>query len=284
MSVLIFGAAGMLGQALTAEAEQRGLVVVAVARSDADITDDAAVADAARNAAPSLIINAAAIVDLAACEEDPELADRVNARAVGVIASAAKAVGAKFVQISTDQYFTGDGETLHNEAAPVTLLNAYARSKFGGEEMALRHGQALVMRTNVTGFRGDPSRPTFIEWAIDAILSGGPVTGFGDYYTSTMDAGRLAAALYDLVDKGATGLFNVASREVASKFAFLQSLAKGLSLDPGAVIRGSLSQQNPRRAESLGLDVTKAEAMLGYRLPTQSEVVSSLLQQRRDQA
>lgn len=291
--VLIFGAAGMVGQALVAEAARRGMVVIGAGRSGVDIrveiTDDAALERAIEQATPSLIINGAAIVDLAACEADPEAAQRVNAGAVGVMASAAEKVGAKFVQISTDHYFTGDGASLHDEAAPVSLINEYAKSKFAGEAQAMRNAKALVLRTNVTGFRGDPARPTFIEWAIDAIMSGQtdtahPLTGFGDYYASTMDTGRFASALFDLVEAGAVGVLNVASREVTTKFAFLQSIAEGLGLDPAIIVEGSVSGQIPRRAESLGLDVSKAEAMLGYRLPSLSDVVTALLNQRGAQA
>ncbi len=63
------------------------------------------------------------------------------------------------MQISTDHYFCGQGDLKHDESAPVTLLNEYARTKYAGEAFALTNPEACVIRTNVVGFRGWEVRP-----------------------------------------------------------------------------------------------------------------------------
>lgn len=279
--LLLVGATGMLGQALDDEAGRRGYSVTSLARTGADITlditDAAALESAIAGEKPDLIINSAALVDLALCEADPERANAVNAEAVGVMARQAAAIGTGFVQISSDHFFTGDGDGLHDEGAKVTLVNAYGRSKFAGEGAALGNPDALVLRTNVTGFRGRTGQPTFIEWAIAALSAKESITAFSDYHTSTIDAATFASIMFDLVGAGASGLLNVASRQASSKETFIRALAKRMGVAEPRISPGSVEGLQPPRAESLGLDVSRAETIVAYELPTLEEVVNSLV-------
>ena len=230
---------------------------------------------------PTVIWNAAAIVGLTACEDDPGLAYQVNARGVAVLAEAAARTGARLVQVSTDHFFVGDGDASHAEDAPVRLLNEYARTKFAGERFALNLPGALVLRTNITGFRQLPAEPTFVEWVLRAIEEDAPVRLFTDFYTSTLDAASFARAACDLVDTGTAGLFNLASSEVCNKKRFVQNMAARLGKTLSRASDGSVSELQPTRANSLGLDVSKAEAKLGYGLPDLNTVVDNLVSEYR---
>lgn len=281
-TVLLFGASGMLGQALLAEGRRRGMNMIGVARSAADIamdmTDSLAVAELVTKLEPSIVVNAAAMASLSACEEDPCAAYLVNARAVSVLAEAA--AGAYFIQISTDHFYSGDGAALHDEDFPVRILNEYARGKFAGEAYALTHPNALVLRTNIVGFR-DRGTSTFVEWALESLQSGQAMTLLEDYYTSSIDVASFSSCLLDLLPKRPTGLLNLAAREVASKAQFIKTLAEAAGYELANCRSGSVRQlEGARRAESLGLDVRRAEQLLGYRLPTLSEVIDNLLRHR----
>jgi dTDP-4-dehydrorhamnose reductase len=158
----------------------------------------------------------------------------------------------------------------------VRLINEYARSKYAGEGFARAYANTLTVRTNVTGYRGLDGRPTFIEWVVGALQDGDEMTLFDDFYTSTVDAPSLARAIVDLVYAGQTGLVNVASSQVASKQEFIQAMAAemGIERDFGvASVRG----MDPPRAESLGLDVSLAESVLGRSLPDLSATVGALV-------
>ena len=137
---LILGANGMLGAHLLRVARRRGLSATGVARRDADalvdITDAEALRGLLQRFRPATVINAAAMVDLRACTDRPAEALAVNGFSVATLAAWCVAAGARLVQISTDHYFTGDGDLAHDEAAPVTILNQYAASKFVGEQAA----------------------------------------------------------------------------------------------------------------------------------------------------
>jgi dTDP-4-dehydrorhamnose reductase len=203
----------------------------------------------------------------------------LNARIPGQLALLARALDTKLVQISTDHYFTGDRSIAHPEDAEVTLLNEYARSKYAGERLALTVASALVVRTNFVGLRRWPERPSFAEWAIEAVQSERPIVLFDDFFTSSMPARACAAATLDLLDIGVTGLINVASSQVASKREFVLALAGEMHVHLAQVRSGSVRELLPRRAESLGLDVTRAQRLLDRRLPDLAATISAIVRE-----
>lgn len=287
-TILIIGATGQLGQAFLAQAQFRGLNAIGASRSGADIsldiTDALAVKKTIASIAPALVVNCAALVSLEACEADPGRAYSVNARPVSIMAEACRTAAARFIQISTDHFFTGDSTALHGEDAPVTLLNEYARTKYAAEAFALTAPNALVIRTNITGFRKAPGNPTFAEWLISSLETRAPLTLFTDFYTSTLDCMTCARAVLDLAARGATGRLNVASRTPLSKAEFAQAMARELQIDLDWAKTGSVTTLPTPRAESLGLDVSKAEALLGSALPTGLEAVRNLVSHYRKEA
>lgn len=287
MTLLVLGSTGMLGQALMAEAAARGQNAVGVARRGAerscDLTDADALADLFAATSPTLVVNCAALTDLARCEADPAAAFAVNAHAVALLAERCRVHSARLVQVSTDHFFTGDGRAAHDEAAVPRLVNDYARSKFAGEAFALSLPDALVLRTNVTGPRGWEGKPTFAEWLIGAIERDEPLTLFDDYFTSTLDSRGFARACFALMDRKASGLLNLASSQIASKLEFATALASRMGRDLARARAGSVRSLAPRRAESAGLDVRKAETLLGCRLPGLADVVDALVTEKQKQ-
>jgi dTDP-4-dehydrorhamnose reductase len=262
-SLLVFGATGLLGQALVAEGRRRGVHVAGAARRGSEFAVD--------------LTDARQITELFA-RLTPTL---VNARAVAIMAEQCRISGARFVHVSTDHFFTGDGPDLHAEDSPVALVNEYARSKYAGEGFARILAESLVIRTNITGFRGWPSQPTFAEWAVDAILNRRPLKLFDDFYTSTIDADAFAGLLFQLIDRERIGLVNLASSTVSSKLQFIHALAAALGVQLDWADVASVRDLPVARAESAGLDVSKAERLLGHTLPTLQEVCGALVSQYR---
>ncbi|MBF0154667.1 MAG: sugar nucleotide-binding protein [Magnetococcales bacterium] len=283
-TLLILGASGTLGQALLAEGRARGLSMAGAARKGADLaldmTRDADLQAVLHHSSAEVVINAAASTDLEACERDPCMAYAINARAVALVARTCQEQGRQLIQVSTDHYFVDQGATPHDEQASVSLVNEYARSKFAGEALALTAPGALVVRTNVTGWRGWAGKPTFIEWAVQSLEAGIPLNLFHDYYTSTLHASALARGILDLWQRKATGMIHLASRQVSSKQEFILALARRMGIPRVNHTPGSVRLLSTPRAESCGLNVALAESVLGYALPTLDEVVDALIAER----
>lgn len=279
--VAVLGASGMLGQALCKVARGRGIEVTGVdlhgADVELDIRQDDALAKFCNSRPFDCVINTCAIVNHAFCDQHPGEAYQLNARPSAVLAELAKHRGFKYVYVSTDGYFSGDGRGKHAEDAPMTLLNEYARTKYAGEVFALCNPDALVARTNIVGFRGRSDQPTFVEWALGALRRGEPMTLFTDYYTSSISVAQYSKALLDLIAADAVGTINVASSEVSSKAEFITALAEAFGFSVANATSGSVrSLTKSMRADSLGLDVSKAESILGYQLPGLKSVIDQL--------
>ncbi len=85
-----------------------------------------------------------------------------------------------------------------------------------------------------------------------------------------------------MLDKQATGILNVACREVSSKKDFVERLAQRMGRELTRTRAGSAASMKMKRAESAGLDVTRAEAVLGHPLPTLDEVAGDLAEMAAD--
>ena len=284
-SILVIGATGMFGQAFMVEASRRGMRAVGAARRGAeiqmDIGKDSDISRAVSSTRPDLVVNTAAIIDIDQCEAQPAEAWRINARAAGRVTEIARIFDARTVHISTDHFYTGAGAETHTETDPVVFVNEYARTKYAGEELVLAQDGALVIRTNILGFRGW-KKPTFTEWVLATILEDRPATLFDDSYISAIDVGTAARAILDLADVGAEGVLNVGCREVYSKKDFVFRMATRLGQTLTRAQSGSISGLTVCRAESLGLDVSRAEQILGRPMPGLDDILDALIEAGAD--
>lgn len=171
----------------------------------------------------------------------------------------------------------GGGISRHSESDEISLLNEYARTKFAGEGFALTDPSSVVLRTNIVGFRHNQA-PTFLEWAIGALKRKEKMTLFDDFYTSSIHVLQFAKIIFDVIKQRPNGIFNVASSTVASKKDFIIALSQTLfNTAPVNYSVGSVkSLGTARRANSLGLDVTKIENFLGYAMPDLDQVMHSI--------
>ncbi|HET8553015.1 MAG TPA: dTDP-4-dehydrorhamnose reductase [Gammaproteobacteria bacterium] len=149
MKALITGANGQVGRALQQTAPEN-TDVVAVDRTQLDITSAEAVAEAIRREAPSLIINAAAYTAVDKAESESEAAYAGNAAGPENLARAARAAGVRLVHISTDFVFDGAQSTPYRPDDPVNPLCVYGASKAEGESRVrgILGNDALIVRTS----------------------------------------------------------------------------------------------------------------------------------------
>jgi dTDP-4-dehydrorhamnose reductase len=185
-----------------------------------------------------------------------------------VVARAARAAGARLVHISTDHLFDGE-RPRRREDAPLAPLNVYAKTKAEAEVAVLReHPEALVARTNFYGW-GTSVRVSFSDWVLRALRGGAPLTMFTDVYFSPLFVDDLADAIVDLVERRVTGIVNVAADERLSKYDFALRTAEVFGLPAGKVYATSVERASLRapRPKDMSLDVERAAALLGRRLP-----------------
>lgn len=235
MKVLVTGAHGQLGRALQAF-RPAGVTIVALARNDLDIGDEAAVMALVAAQAPDLIVNAAAYTAVDRAEGEAALARRINGDAPGYLARAATAARARFVHVSTDFVFDG---TASSPIAPDTLvapLGVYGASKAAGEAAVLAEPGTLVVRTAwVYGAGGK----NFVATMLRLARAGNPVRVVADQIGTPTHAAGLARAIWALAAAGATGVHHWTDAGVASWYDLAQA-----AIDEAAAI-GVLTRPPP---------------------------------------
>jgi dTDP-4-dehydrorhamnose reductase len=134
MKVLIVGAAGQLGRALLKHVPA-DVELVALDRSQLDITHADAVSETMRKVQPAVVINASAYTAVDLAESEREKAFAINADAVGGLASSCEASRARFIHVSTDFVFDGSLARPYRSEDSTNPLGVYGASKLAGEQL-----------------------------------------------------------------------------------------------------------------------------------------------------
>ena len=113
-----------------------------------DLADFDGLTQALNRIAPDVIINAAAYTAVDRAEDEPDVAQRINGDALGVLGAWAQRHGAHVVHYSTDYVFDGSATRPYRETDATHPVSVYGRSKLAGE-IALRDSGArhLIFRT-----------------------------------------------------------------------------------------------------------------------------------------
>ena len=207
MRVLVFGAAGQVGDELVLRARDAGHEVTGLSRADHDVTDAEATRRRILGARADVVYNAAAYTAVDRAESEPELAMAINGTAPGVMARACAEAGSRFVHYSTDYVFDGSAtEPIPEDATPAPV-GEYGRTKLAGElAVEAAGGRAYIVRTAwVYGLHGS----NFIRTVLRLTRQNGAMRVVSDQRGSPSWARDLAAASLHLVEVGLPGTYHL---------------------------------------------------------------------------
>ena len=261
MKVLITGAKGQLGCGLIASAPERA-ELHPVALAECDLTDADAIAALVKDVSPDLIINAAAYTAVDKAESDEATARAINS---GAVAALVQAHPGKLVHVSTDFVFDGTSSRAYNPDDTRNPLSAYGRTKVEGEDH-LRSTDILVRTAWVYTAGG----ANFVRTMLRLMAEKPALSVVADQIGAPTWAPGLAATIWGLVEKQATGTFHHSDAGVASWYDFAvaikeEAMSLGL-LDQAIPITpiptSAYSTPAARPAFSL-LDCSKTRELLG---------------------
>ena len=129
IKIWIVGSSGQIGTAINEVLDPLEVEVFNTDKDELDITETDEVLNFGEINRPDVIINCAAVTDTDVCEREPELAYRVNALGARNLSIVARKVGAKMVQLSTDDVFDGMSKTPYSEFDDTNPRTVYCRSK-----------------------------------------------------------------------------------------------------------------------------------------------------------
>lgn len=281
MKALIIGAAGQVGGTLAAQCVRRRIEVYGTSRKGQgflylDLADADSIKDSFEKARPDTVLLCSAMTHVDNCERDPELARRVNVAGTELVAAECRRAGARLVYFSTEYVFDGSAGP-YDEAAPANPVSVYGRTKLEGELAALAVKDALSVRTTVV-YSHNPASKNFIMQLISNHRSGARMRVPSDQFSNPTYAPELASAVLDLVEKNASGIYNVVGPDWLNRYDFALKACAAFGFSPDFLeprLSGELGQA-ARRPLKAGLRTEKLAARLGRRLPPVEESLKKI--------
>ncbi|MBU1132468.1 dTDP-4-dehydrorhamnose reductase [Patescibacteria group bacterium] len=230
MKVLILGARGMLGQELARAFAEEKLYLWG--RNEMDISDFETVKRKISELHPDLIINAAAYNDVDGCEENFELANKINGEGPLNVAKAAQEIGAIFVQYGTDYIFDGSKKDGYLETDFAAPISNYGESKLIAEKAMYFCEKCYLLRTSRLFGRASSqpgAKKSFVEKIIQASRERDLLEVVNEEVASPTYAPDLALLTKKIVENEyAYGIYHVTNSGSCSWYEFAEEIFRQL--------------------------------------------------------
>lgn len=263
------GASGQIGRNAAASLRARGWDVVGTRSARAapellplDLRDEGAIRSLVREVRPDLCVLSAALTNVDRCEEEPTLAERVNARAPQVVAAASREAGAPVVYLSTEYVFDGTAGP-YAEDDPACPISVYGATKLAGERHVLAADpRNLSVRTTVV-FSFHEGDANFAMQLLRRLGAGERMRVPRDQVSTPTYGPDLGEAIAQLVDGGASGVVNVVGPDLLDRHELACRAARALGL-PGELlepVETAALGQRARRPLRAGLRTDRLAAL-----------------------
>ena len=198
-TIAIVGRSGQVARALADRLAGAGHAVRIVARPDVDLLDGPSVHRAIVALRPDIVINAAAYTAVDRAEDEPDIANAINADGAGVVAAAAAEAGAPVIHFLTDYVFDGSKASAYSEDDACAPLGVYGRSKLSGETLvAAANPRHVILRT---AWVCSPHGANFLKTMLRLAAERPELSVVDDQYGSPTFADDLAVAATQLVPR-----------------------------------------------------------------------------------
>ncbi len=278
MKYLITGKNGQLARAFIRKFEEQSVNFNAPDESRLDITNGAAVDEAAAACKPDIIINCAAYNLVDKAEQERDKAYAVNASGPRHLAQAAARHKAVLVHFGSDYVFDGAKENgLYTEDDAVNPLNEYGKSKRSGEDL-VRESTDNYLILRLSWVFGDGKQNfihKLIEWAKNSEYLKIACDEFSvPTYTDTVVSVTLRA-----LEQGMTGVYHMTSSGFCSRYEWARSIFRQLGIKkfvkPVSMDVFHLPAQRPKFSAMSNASLSRA---LNIEIPTWEEAVEAFLQ------
>ena len=236
-----------------------------------DITDIQAIRALVAREKVEAIVNCAAYTNVEAAEDNYELAELLNAKAVENLATVMKEVGGLLVHISTDYVFGKEPyNTPCREDQKGTPTGVYGLTKLHGEEAILRSGVRYVIIR--TAWLYSEYGKNFVKTMLDLTATRPSLKVVFDQVGTPTYAHDLAKVIVEIAGQAGNdvcGVYNYSNEGVCSWYDFAKAIAEysgHTSCDIQPCHSGEFPSKVHRPAYSV-LDKTLIKETFGLQIP-----------------
>lgn len=229
LKVLVTGAGGMLGQALTPCLKKRGHDVTALPKEQLDVTNYQGVVDTLKKAKPEIIIHCAAYTKVDQAESEPGLAYLINGYGTENLAVAASDLSIPVLYVSSDYVFDGEQKSPYTTWEKTRPLSIYGKSKLAGEEAIQRHlNRFYIVRTS---WLYGPNGPNFVDTIKRMATERKQLRVVSDQIGTPTCTLTLSEVIADLIVTERWGVYHATDEGVTNWYEFAKEIVKGLDVE-----------------------------------------------------
>ena len=217
-ALVLGGATGLVGQALSEVLHASGWEVTTAGRPDLDLKAPHAAATLESmmdSVEPHWVFNAMAYTQVDKAEDEPEEAALLNRTLPAMLGRIVKTRSMGLVHFSTDFVFNGKGTAPYKADDPVDPQSVYGTTKRGGEEalLALDLDACIIIRT---AWLFGSGKKNFVSTILNACKDKRQVNVVHDQIGSPTYTVDLAQYTLKLVEARASGIFHIVNSGQAS--------------------------------------------------------------------
>ena len=284
--IVVLGASGMLGSALTRDLAARGVHHAAPTSRELDLSGTG-VGHALEALRPAAVINAAAFTDVAKAERAEVRAGvfRINRDAPAEVAGLCRRLGIPLIHVSTDYVFDGKAVEPYREDAPTSPTQVYGLSKLEGE-LAVRsaHPDALIARTSTLFGSGARKRPHYVDAILRQAKTRATLEVVRLPVSSPTYADDLAGALVDLLEAAPSGIVHTVNDGACSRLELARETIRLAGLaDAAEVIERPEDSSSFERPAYSALDISYLAGLIGRRLRRWDEALAAYVASQKSQ-
>lgn len=244
MKVLVTGSSGQLGYDVVKEGNSRGLEMYGTSSRILDITNKQSVFQYITELKPNVIIHCAAFTAVDKAEDDKDSCYDVNVNGTKYLAEAAKLIGAKFVYISTDYVFDGQGNEPFTENDIPKPVGYYGFTKYEGENIvqSILENWFIVRISWVFGLNGN----NFIKTMLRLSETMEELKIVGDQFGSPTYTFDLSRLLLDMIQTDSYGIYHASNEEFCTWAEFAQEIFK--LVNKNVKVNSITTEEYPTRA------------------------------------
>ena len=265
--VVITGAAGLIGQYLARTVARWApqWEIQGLTRADLELTDHPAMTAVFQTLKPHLVIHCAALSRTKDCEQDAQLARRVNVDATAQLSHLCKDI--PFLFLSSGEVFDGR-RGWYREDDPPTPINVYGKTKAEAEQHVLQNPRHTVVRIVLTAGTSRTGNRSFVEDMCRTAQAGKSITLYADEFRCPLPAGVIARAVWEVAASGQPGLYHLGGSERLSRWEIGEALRSWYPELNGRLVQGSSQDHRgaPRPAD-LSLNCDKIQRLLSFPIP-----------------
>lgn len=253
--ILVTGANGQLGRAIRKEYKNENaeffntdVIKAEGVNATLDITNIDEVMLLIRQEKPDIIINCAAHTNVDKCEQEWDLAYKINAIGPRNLSIAAAETGAKIIHVSTDYVFEGNGIAPYTEFDTPNPISAYGKTKYEGEKFVKDFADRyFILRT--AWLYGDGKN--FVKTMLRLSETNKEINVVCDQLGSPTSASELAKMIHYLEPTENYGLFHATCEGDTNWADFTEEIFRlaGKSVKVNHVTSEQYAQMNPASAK-----------------------------------